>query len=511
MRNRAKKVVLYNPNPLSENRLSVQAPLALLAISGILDREGYEIHAISDCLYQDPSGEVLKRCENAICLGITCMTGYQITDGLKIAKLVRKRYPELPIVWGGWHPSLESQQTLESPYVDIVVRGQGERTFTELVHYLEEGKSLHDVLGISHKENGKIFHNPDRPVEDINNFPPYPFHLIDVEKCLYNTEYGSRVINYVTSYGCPFGCTFCEVGTVYKRRWFGMDATRIVDDLEKLVKNYKIDGVAIHDNNFFVNKKRVRRFCEEIIRRELRIRWYAYGQTKQLSNYDEDLWRLMKESGLHGILVGAESGLQEMLDFINKGTTVEDTISFARKCQEYGVKGVFSFFIGLPWYPDDIDETKKQIEKEFKYTIPLIDRIISMDRRHRILLFCYTPYPGSQLYYRSLRCGLNPPEVFEGWSTYLLEKTITPWMPQICRLIEQLTTYIFFFTDLESYSWVTERVKNRFLRFIFKGFFRIFEKVACFRWKHKFFAFPVDFWIYRFVKNHGKSFGFYQS
>lgn len=511
MKSKARKIVLYNPNPLSKYRMSVLAPLPLLAISRILDKEGYNIRIVSPCLYKDPVKEVVNSCEDAICLGISCITGYQITDGLSVAKLVRQKYPELPIVWGGWHPSLEPEQTLRSPYVDIVVRGQGERTFTELVHCLENAEPLHNIHGISYKDGDEIFHNPDRPLEDMNNFPPVPYHLVDVKKCLFNTEYGSRVINYITSYGCPFRCSFCEVGTVFKRRWSGLDAKRVVDEMEWLVKNYNVDGFEIHDNSFYVSKKRIRQFCEEIIKRKLKIKYATFGRTDQLLSYPDDLWRLLKKSGLYAILVGAESGFQEMLDFINKDTTVEETIDFAKKCKEHGVKAFFSFFVGIPW-DKDLYKSRKLVEKEFKLTLGLIDKLKSMDKRHRILLSHYTPYPGSSLYQRSLECGFKPPDKFEDWSGYLLEHTRTLWMPpEISSLIEQMTTYSFFFMDTESYGWVTARFRSRFIRLILKFAFRIFEKFVHFRWKHRFFYAPIDYKIYRFARDHGRLFGFYES
>lgn len=506
--------MLYNPNPLSEHRLSVQAPLALLAVAGLLDQEGYEIKIISSSLSKDPVSEVLSSCVDAICLGISSMTGYQILDGLHVARTVKKKYPTLPIVWGSWHPSLEPEQTLESPYVDIVIRGQGERSLTELVHAIERKKPLKGILGVSYKENGKIIHNPERPIEDINSFPPLPFHLIDVKKYLYNTEYGHRVINYISSYGCPFRCRFCEVQTIYKRRWSGLKAERMLDDIKHLVDKFGVDGVAFHDNSFFISKERVRKFCQGLIDRKIKIGWYAYGGTRELLRYEDNLWHLMKKSGLHGILIGAESGYPKMLDFIQKDATVEDTINFAKKCEKHDIKIVFSFFVGVPWDPN-MKKTKALVRKEFEHTIKLIDKIVSMNRRHRIILSFYTPYPGSPLYSESLKCGFRPPESLEEWGDFRLEWNTTPWIPaELGRMIEYLSTYVFMFLDLESYNWITDRIRNKMFRVLFKFVFKMFENIVLFRWKHKFFRLPVDYKIYQFVRNHSRLlnvFGFYES
>lgn len=132
-KDRAPKIVLYYPRYWGPRRPVQRAPLSLLAAASLLDKEGYEISTVSNAFYEKPEEKILQDCRNAICLGISSMTGYQIIDGLKIARLVRQNYPHLPIVWGGWHPTLEPDVTLQSPYVDIIVRGQGERTFPDLV------------------------------------------------------------------------------------------------------------------------------------------------------------------------------------------------------------------------------------------------------------------------------------------------------------------------------------------------------------------------------------------
>ncbi|HUV45173.1 MAG TPA: cobalamin-dependent protein, partial [Dehalococcoidales bacterium] len=219
----------------------------MLAISSFLEQAGYDIVIVSSNLSDRPTEDVLESCRNATCLGITAMTGYQITDGLEIARSVKERYPDLPVVWGGRHPTLEPDGTIKSPYVDILVRGQGERTFAELVHSLAEGKSLGNVAGISYERFGEILHNPGRPLEDVNDFPPMPYHLIDVERSIYSNAFSNRVLNYVSSYGCPFRCGFCSEQTVWERRWLALRTDRMVEDIEGLVKDYGVDTIALAD------------------------------------------------------------------------------------------------------------------------------------------------------------------------------------------------------------------------------------------------------------------------
>ena len=230
-----KKIVLVRPLVFSKTRPYYGAPLALLAISRILATQGYTIKIIDPISHKNYKNAVIKESKNAICLGISSLTGYSIYDGLQIAIAVKKKYPHLPIVWGGWHPSILPLETIKDSNVDIVVKGQGERTFTELVHALEHKKSLKNILGIVYKtKNGKIVNNPERPIEPLDNFPPIPYHLINAEKFIVPQEYGQRSLLYYTSYGCPHRCLFCVEQIVNHRRWMGLSPERAAEEIDQL-------------------------------------------------------------------------------------------------------------------------------------------------------------------------------------------------------------------------------------------------------------------------------------
>lgn len=496
------QVVLYYPRYWGPKRPVVRVPLSLLAAASVLDKEGYAISALSAAFLENPEEKVVEDCRNAICLGISSMTGYQIIDGLKVARMVREKYPNLPIVWGGWHPTLETDVTLKNPYVDIIVRGQGERTFPELVHALEAGRPLKDVVGISYKVNGELVHNPGVPLEDINKFPPVPYHLIDVEKALANDEFGSRVLNYISSYGCPFQCGFCAEWRVHNRRWVALTGERMAADFEGFARDYKVDCVAVNDTQFFLRKDRVKTFCEELLRRKLDIKWdNVQGNIRQLLAYDDNMWDLMYRSGLRSILVGAESGFPDALKLINKELTVEETIRFAEKCKKFNIKVLYSMIIGLPW-DKDYTKTRKLIDEEIRLTLDLAAKLIKIDDRNRILLCIYTPYAGNPLFERALEIGLKPPDSLEGWGNWVLGQRTAPWIaPKQAAKVNMISSYLFFFLDSTSYKWVTDRVKNPVLNLLFRVAFKAYTGVARFRWKHRFFAIPLDYWVYRWARD----------
>src|SRR5688572_28797996 len=116
-----RRVVLYNP--------AVEyytMPLALVAIGSHLDRERYEPVIVDGRLEPDPVGAVLRPAEGAVCVGVTVLSGASIRDAVRVSRAVKARYPGLPVVWGGWHPSMFGRECLEEPSVDITVQAQGE-------------------------------------------------------------------------------------------------------------------------------------------------------------------------------------------------------------------------------------------------------------------------------------------------------------------------------------------------------------------------------------------------
>jgi radical SAM superfamily enzyme YgiQ (UPF0313 family) len=291
-----KKVVLFFPSPLPYERNWHGVPLALLAISRILDKEKYNIKIYARHLQKNYLSEILNNSHDSVCLGISAMTGFQIKDGLKLAKAFKKKYPHIPIVWGGWHPSILPNQTVKSRYVDIVVRGPGDVTFPALVEALRLKKDLKNIKGITYKIGHKVITNPDREPVDLGLLPPLPYHLVNIEKCLQNTEYGKRTIPYISSYGCPHRCAFCVEEIVNKRRWKPVPAKIVLKEWQNLIKKYKADSVAVYDSNFFVNEQRVTDICQGMINKKMKLNWgNANGRAGQLSRYKDDTWKLMQK------------------------------------------------------------------------------------------------------------------------------------------------------------------------------------------------------------------------
>ena len=145
------------------------------------------------------------------------------------------------MVFGGWHPTLLPDETLAEPYVDVVVRGQGEITLCELAEAYATKGSLKEIPGISWKTGVMRAHNPDRAVEQLENLPVAAFDMVDFDA--FERVGHIRKLAYATSIGCPYACNYCTDTVVYKRRFNALSAERVVRELTELVTRYRIDEV----------------------------------------------------------------------------------------------------------------------------------------------------------------------------------------------------------------------------------------------------------------------------
>lgn len=511
MLTKSKKILLYFPSPLPYERKWRGVPLALLAISRFLDKEDYDIKIYSRFLQKNFQKDILKNGKDAICLGISAMTGFQIYDGLKIARVFKKKYPHIPIVWGGWHPSILPLQTAKSPFVDIVVKGQGDITFTSLVHALESKKTLKNIPGLVYKTKNKIIETPAAPPVDLSAVPPLPYHLVDVKSCTLITEYGQRTAPYISSYGCPHRCAFCVEEVVNKRRWKGVPANIVLDEWQNLKTNYGADSVAVYDSNFFVDENRVRDICQGLIDRKLNIKWgNANGRAGQLSRYRTETWELMQKSGCTMILTGAESGSQNALDFISKDMKTEEITKFTELCAKYNIKILYSFLVGLPWSKDPA-ENNKFVATEYASTLGLIDRLLKISNRNRYTYYVFLPYPGAALFHRAVGLGLRTPNTLEGWSSYLMspenafKETINQqWISHSdARLTAMLTQYIFGIMDRDTHDMLAPRLKNVFARSLFTLGYYFALGLVTLRWKFKYFGLPIDYYFFSLIHRYG--------
>ncbi|MBI5393665.1 MAG: B12-binding domain-containing radical SAM protein [Verrucomicrobia bacterium] len=507
-----KKVTLFFPTPFPYNRPYHGTPLALLAISRILAHEGYDVRIIARHLFADVEKEVLTHAKDSICVGISAMTGFQINDGLAISRLVRQHCPDVPIVWGGWHPSIRAEETTRDPNVDIVVRGYGDHAFPAVVKALESGGDLGAIPNLVYRKGDQIVQTPDAFLGNLEDLPPIPYHLVDLEKCMWETEMGRRTIAHISSYGCPHRCGFCVEPIVNRRRWKAFPAERVVDEWEYLARKHNCDSVAVIDSNFFVDKRRAYDIATGLLKRNLKIKWgSANGRVPQLVKFEPEIWEALEKSGCTTILTGSESGSQEALDMINKDMDVDEIGKFTELAAKYHIKVFFSFLVGLPWSAN-ADENRRYVAKEYSSTLGLIGKLLKITNRNRFMYYMFLPYPGAPLYDRAVELGLRAPDSLEGWSNHLLSPndgfnivTKQKWItPTQARMTAMLTQYIFGLLDPDTYDTLKKTVSPGIKRLLFTIAYKIGEAMAKLRWRFQFFAFPIDYWVFTQIYKYGK-------
>jgi len=440
-----REVILFFPR-VQPHKHHHEMPLSILALAPELKKRGYSVVLIDERFDRHALSKLEASLDRALCVGISSMTGYQIQGGIAAAKRVRQR-SDVPVVWGGWHVSLLPEESIKSPHVDILVRGQGEKTFAALVQAIEEKGNLKEIPGITFKNGEEIFSTPDPAIISLDELDPMPYDLIDINR--YHPHF-----SYLSSIGCPMSCGFCADAVVYKRKWKGMNAFRLTEEIARLSKklSWRIRSVYFIDNNFFVDPERVRIFCDALVKRGIRITWEALGHPRQLAKLDEGFYQLLKQSGCYRILIGAESGSQTILDYINKKAAVEDILLFVKRCKEHQIIPVLSFMCGFPKSPID----------DLKETVLFINEAKRVNRNTKIKLFFFTPYPGSFLYQEAIQNGFRPPTSLEDWSGYTLNIRNMPYLDPGYEKLAVWFTERYFpkITGKKAISWEEDVLKE---------------------------------------------------
>src|ERR1700722_13980447 len=284
-KNRSKKIEFFFPSFASSE---ATAPLGILAVATPLIRAGYEICLIDSTITPNYKKRVLEEARDAICLGISLVTGPMIRETVEIARALKEWNPEFPIILGGWHPSLLPTQTLEASFVDYVVRGQGEDSLLELVQHIESRSAPDFVAGIGLKRDGKLIFTQERPLRPLVEMPPKAYHLADFDA--YERLCGRRWAMYTSSLACPFNCAYCTNAGVYGRKWNALPPEQFVEETVDLSRRYALDMIWVVDDNFLVDMDRARGIAEGLVREDSHFQWGIERTSKVVASLTpEDL------------------------------------------------------------------------------------------------------------------------------------------------------------------------------------------------------------------------------
>jgi len=383
-------------------------PLGLANIAGYVEREGYNV-SICDALAE--GRKTLKRGKNYLrvgldnkaiakklnyykpdIVGISIMFTAFASDAHELAKLVKKVSPRTLVVFGGAHPSVVPKQVLKDKNVDLVVIGEGEETFLEVIQKFEKKQSLVNISGTGvRNKNGKIVINKPRPfIKDLDSLPFPARHLLPMDIYLESAKendkasYAMRCPNacMVSSRGCPNNCIYCAVPKIWGRSWRAFSASRVVSEIEFLVNRYGIREIHFLDDNVSVNKIRLEKICDEIIKKKLDIKWTCPNGIA-IWTLDKPLLKKMKKSGCYRLTFGIESGCPETQKFIRKNLNLKKAKKVMKIASDLGLWIFSTYIIGFPY------ETKEAIDQTFEYAIKSYSDFIGF-----ILLM---PFPGTDI------------------------------------------------------------------------------------------------------------------
>jgi anaerobic magnesium-protoporphyrin IX monomethyl ester cyclase len=413
-------VILFRPKFLDYSVEALPIPWGLLYVGSSLSESGYSVRIIDELTHSNWKNTILDELKNRPKLvGISAMTGKQIKYGLQFSAFIKER-SSVPIIWGGVHPSIFPEQTLQNKHVDFIAQGESEETILEFMQHLDGKKDIKGLKGIGFKEKDTIHINKKRPFSNLDNLPRLDYSQIDVERYIGKRFDSQRSFELCTSRGCPHQCRFCYNLNYYQNRWRPLSVDKIFNHLYEIIDTYQIDGLTWREDNFFVDRKRAQKIAERIIEEKIKINWHADCRIDYINGYDDSFIALLKKSGCHTLTLGAESGSNRILEHINKGITREQILRAKEKLSRHGIYQNYHFMMGLP------GETDEDIKK----TIDLIYTLMHKNKYFGDICgpSLYTPYPGTALYGESLKKGFEPPEILEGWIDMDWHSLRLPWI-----------------------------------------------------------------------------------
>jgi anaerobic magnesium-protoporphyrin IX monomethyl ester cyclase len=477
-------IILFNPRATKpRNR---RFPLAILALAAMLEgREEYEI--VDGNVDPNPTGTILRslRERQVELLGVTVMPGPQMAAAIESCREIRRQFSKVPIVWGGYFPSIYGDAALNAAYVDYAVRGQGEYTLLELLEALRGKRSFESIQGLSYRDVfGLHRHNVERLMQPPDAFPWSPFHRIPVEKYLRPSFFGKRTAAHQASIGCPFRCSFCGVHAAYGTRERMESPARTEAILRHLVANYGADSVQFYDMNFFLREDHARELADRLA--PLKLRWWCEARIDTMCKYSDQTFRAIQRSGCAMIFFGAESGSQWALKEMQKDITTQQTLELARRIREFDIIPEFSFVVGNP----------KDPERDTRETLQFIRKIKRLNRRSEIIIYHYTPVPQRTSMYGDIDGKISFPNTPEEWATKRwMDFTLridpkTPWLKRKTKdLIDNFELVVSSrwptVQDIRAPQWA--RVLLKALS-SWRYLFRVYSWPRELRWAHQFIS-----------------------
>lgn len=475
-------VVLIYPNnsPYLYHKVT---PLSILCLGSYLEERGIEVEYFDERIHPRSRLKELVA-QKPEMIGISSMTSYQIRAALRLAKMIRNHDDSIPLVWGGVHPTMFIEQTLQNPYVDYIIRNEGEESLYEFIKFRRGQTKLkiHELKGLCWiDEDGKVVINAERPFVDVNTLPfPYIGKAEPILREYIADSHSIPTVNMQLSRGCPYSCAFCYNVFYSKRKMRVKDMDKIERELTILKRDYGVERIVICDDSIVSgHKRKIRELCEITGRIDL-----AWEGDCPVNYINDEMVETLKKGRCEYLFFGIESGNPDILKKFSKGADVAANNRAIECMSKSGLDTTYSLIIGHPW------ETEEVLEEQLNYA----DWIHKTHPNAEIAIQPYLPLPGTTMYDYAVKLGFNAPKKMEKWAEHTHDEYVRiPWIKNKRRLqaIYLLSFFAFRF--------------DRFLKHAtFRHLYTLLHKFSLWRWKHRYFDFYFEAWLFKAYKEFGK-------
>ena len=441
--NKAKtiKVLLMNPPFSLKKRYgkaiakigTILMPLGLGYIAAMIEKKGYPIK-VMDCQAENlEQMDILDYCtkEKFDVIGTYCNTSnFQSTKTL--IKSIKDILPNVKIVVGGPQAFNDKVATLDNEVVDFIIYGEAEETFPEILDAIEYGWSDEQkatILGFGFKSyDGKIVINPSRPfIKNLDSLPFPARHLFKLE--LYNPSPNQYkrlpYFNIMASRGCPYTCTFCNIVSMWERKYRIRSPDNVIAEMRELKDKYGARDIGFWDDIFGLSKKWMHEFCNKLIEAKLDIVWDCLLRVDLV---DLETLNLMKKAGCWMIFYGCESLDDDILMAIDKKTTTEQNIKAIKLTKQVGIEVRANMMVGCP------AETPRKLKRVVK--------LLCKANPDYVKFNIMTPYPGTAIY-EQIKDGMWGKMIDDAEKFTHYNATFVPFGYKDLKEVEKMRRYAF--------------------------------------------------------------------
>lgn len=397
------KVLLVFP-PYFSSAVAGAFPLGIGYLAAVLRNHNIDIRILdlNSALFPKSENEIvndlLSAAKDCDIIGFGGMvTAYKIIK--KLIKVCKNKYPDKKIIVGGTLISCDPSYFFPKLDADFGIAGEAEDSLPKLIKAIETNDDYKSIPGLVYNNNGEIVHVAEQPLSMSLDELPFPaWDLFNIEKYIRSPMIipdMKRSMNIITSRGCPFRCNFCyrNFGRSLRQR----SIKNVIEEIEFLYKHYKVHHIEISDELFLIKEERVIEFCEELIRKRIKITWRALARASTLCKFSIETMKLMKRCGNHWIGIGVESGSPVMLKKMHKELNPDQVIKVSKQCKTAGIRLGGTFIIGYP------GETENTIQES-----------VDLCKKTGLLYnpFFIAPYPGTELF-NEIKTNLSEKEIDE--------------------------------------------------------------------------------------------------